>query len=40
MPGDDGKVTGLLWVDYRLSGEADCVVIQHPKTNEAVALPL
>jgi len=40
MPREDGKVTGLLWVDFRPSGKSDCVVIQHPKTNEAVALPL
>jgi hypothetical protein len=40
VPRDDGRITGLLWADYRPSGNPDCVVIQHPKTNEAVLLPL
>ena len=40
MPHEDGRPTGLLWSDYRSSQRPDSVVIQHPKTNEAVALPL
>jgi hypothetical protein len=40
VPREDGKITGLLWADYRPSGTPDRAVIQHPKTNGAVALPL
>jgi hypothetical protein len=40
VPREDGRVTGLLWADYRPKDNPDCVVIRHPKTDEAVALPL
>jgi hypothetical protein len=40
VPREDGRITGLLWADYRPNVNPDCVVIQHPKTNEAVSLPL
>jgi hypothetical protein len=40
VPRDDGKITGLLWADYRPTHNPECVIIQHPKTNESVALPL
>jgi hypothetical protein len=40
VPREDGRTTGLLWADYRPKGAPDCVVIQHPKTNETVSLPL
>jgi hypothetical protein len=40
VPREDGRMTGLLWADYRPSANPDCVIIQHPKTNEAVPLPL
>jgi hypothetical protein len=40
VPREDGRITGLLWADYRPSANPDCVVIQHPKTNETVQLPL
>jgi hypothetical protein len=40
MPRDDGRVTGLLWADYRPREAPDCVRVQHPKTNETVVLPL
>jgi integrase len=40
VPRDDGRITGLLWAHYRSGENPDCVVIQHPKTDEAVTLPL
>src|SRR5215467_6774145 len=40
VPREDCRITGLLWADYRPSDNPDCVLIQHPKTNEAVLLPL
>jgi integrase len=40
VPREDGRTTGLLWTDYRPKNDPGCVVIQHPKTNEAVRLPL
>jgi hypothetical protein len=40
VPREDGRATGLLWADYRPKEHPDCVVIQHPKANEAVRLPL
>jgi hypothetical protein len=40
VPRDDGRITGLLWADYRPAAKPGCVIIQHPKTNEAVELPL
>jgi hypothetical protein len=40
VPREDGRITGLLWADYRPKENPDCVIIRHPKTDEAVALPL
>lgn len=40
VPREDGCVTGLLWVDYRPKDFRDFVLIQHPKTNDAVLAPL
>jgi hypothetical protein len=40
VPRDDGRITGLLWADYRPKENPTCVVIQHPKTHETVRLPL
>jgi hypothetical protein len=37
---EDGRPTGLLWADYRPKNDPNSVVIQHPKTNETVQLPL
>jgi hypothetical protein len=40
VPREDNKRTGLLWSHYRPEGSPDCVLIQHPKTDETVLLPL
>ena len=40
VPREDGRITGLLWADYRPSGDPDAVLVRHPKTDEVVSLPL
>src|SRR5262245_11515622 len=37
VPREDGRITGLLWAHYRPKDNPDSVIIQHPKTHEAVA---
>ena len=37
VPREDGRITGLLWADYRPKDNPGSVIIQHPKTHEAVA---
>jgi hypothetical protein len=40
VPREDNKSTGLLWAHYRPANNPDCVLIEHPKTDETVLLPL
>ena len=40
VPREDNKSTGLLWTDYRPEENPDCVIINHPKTDEIVPVPL
>lgn len=37
VPREDGRITGPLWAHYRPKDNPDSVIIQHPKTHEAVA---